>query len=77
MANGYTLAEATTLRAAALANYTSTLNATEYEIGTRKLKRANPEALWREFDRWDRIVQSLGGSKLSPIVYKRVIPHDG
>ena len=74
MANNYTLAEATAMRAAALANYTSALNAVEYEIGTRKLKRVNPAALWTELDRWDRIVASLGGA--SPITLKRVVPCD-
>lgn len=76
MANQYTLAEAQACRAAAMQNYLSSMNAEEYKVGSRMVRRANPESLWRELDKWDRIVASLGGQMLSPIVTKRVVPHD-
>lgn len=73
MANNFTLAEATALRAAAFSAYQKALAAAEYKIGTREVRNQNIDALWRQFDKWDRVVSSLNGE--SPIVRKRIVPN--
>jgi hypothetical protein len=72
MANSYSLALSTRMRDTALQAYESALNSKEYKVGSRHRVAQDIELLWKQVDKWDRIVCALSGQ--SPIVRKTIVP---